>query len=101
VEGRAEAGAIGVTEREARASGRAIRVAELPMSSVARALEVDETPGFMKAIVDLETKQILGSRALASRVARFAALFQIAMMGKLPYMSFGMASSRIRRSLSH
>ena len=34
------------------------------MSYVARALEVDETRGFMKAIVDAETDQILGCAVL-------------------------------------
>src|SRR5439155_28145 len=52
-------GRVGLTETEARAQHRNIRVAKLPMTSVARALEVDETRGFMKAIVDGETKQIL------------------------------------------
>ena len=34
------------------------------MNYVARALEVDETRGFMKAIVDAETGQILGAAVL-------------------------------------
>lgn len=78
-------GAIGMTEREASEAGRPVRVAKLPMSSVARALEVDETRGFMKAIVDAETDQILGARVLGLEGGEIAALFQIAMMGKLPY----------------
>ncbi|HKO15272.1 MAG TPA: FAD-dependent oxidoreductase, partial [Gemmatimonadaceae bacterium] len=78
-------GAIGPTEREVRASGRRIRVARLPMTSVARALEVDETRGFMKAIVDAESGQILGARVLGLEGGEIAALFQIAMLGRLPY----------------
>ena len=78
-------GAVGMTEREARASGRRIRVGKLPMTSVARALEVDETRGFMKAVVDAETGQILGATVLGLEGGETATLFQIAMMGKLPY----------------
>jgi pyruvate/2-oxoglutarate dehydrogenase complex dihydrolipoamide dehydrogenase (E3) component len=78
-------GAIGITEREARASGRNIRIAKLPMSHVARALEVDETRGFMKAIVDADTHRILGARVLGIEGGEIAAIFQVAMMGDLPY----------------
>ncbi len=78
-------GAIGMTEAEAREAGHAIRVARLPMSSVARALEVDETRGFMKAVVDADSRQILGARVLGIEGGEIATLFQIAMMGKLPY----------------
>jgi pyruvate/2-oxoglutarate dehydrogenase complex dihydrolipoamide dehydrogenase (E3) component len=78
-------GAVGITEREARASSRNIRVAKLPMSHVARALEVDETRGFMKAIVDADTQRILGARVLGIEGGEIAAIFQVAMMGDLPY----------------
>jgi pyruvate/2-oxoglutarate dehydrogenase complex dihydrolipoamide dehydrogenase (E3) component len=80
-------GRVGLTETEARAQGRNIRVARLPMTSVARALEVDETRGFMKAIVDAETKQILGAAILGIEGGEVMAALEIAMMGKLPYTS--------------
>ncbi|HEX7981685.1 MAG TPA: mercuric reductase [Gemmatimonadaceae bacterium] len=78
-------GAIGMTEREARQAGKRVRVATLPMSSVARALEVDEARGLMKAVVDADTSEILGARVLGLEGGELTALFQIAMMGKLPY----------------
>ena len=78
-------GRVGVTEAEARKSGKNIRVAKLPMSSVARALEVDETRGFMKAVVDAETKQILGAAVLGLEGGEVMAVLETAMMGKLPY----------------
>jgi pyruvate/2-oxoglutarate dehydrogenase complex dihydrolipoamide dehydrogenase (E3) component len=78
-------GRIGVSETEARAQKRNIRVAKLPMTSVARALEVDESRGFMKAIVDAGTNQILGAAVLGIEGGEVMAAFQIAMMGKLPY----------------
>jgi pyruvate/2-oxoglutarate dehydrogenase complex dihydrolipoamide dehydrogenase (E3) component len=78
-------GRVGLTETEARAAGRHIRVAKMPMSYVARALEVDETRGFMKAIVDADTEQILGCAVLGLEGGEIMAQLQIAMMGNLPY----------------
>jgi pyruvate/2-oxoglutarate dehydrogenase complex dihydrolipoamide dehydrogenase (E3) component len=78
-------GRVGSSETEARKQKRNIRVAKLPMTSVARALEVDETRGFMKAIVDGETNQILGAAVLGIEGGEVMSAFQVAMMGKLPY----------------
>lgn len=78
-------GRIGISEHEARAQGRAIRVAKMPMSYVARALEVDETRGFMKAVVDAESNQILGAAVLGIEGGEIMAQIQLAMMGHLPY----------------
>jgi len=78
-------GRIGLTEKDARAQGRNIRIAKLPMSKVARALEVDETRGFMKALVDGETNQILGAAILGIEGGEIMSAIEIAMMGKLPY----------------
>jgi len=78
-------GRVGLSEADARAQGRKIRVARLPMTSVARALEVDETRGFMKAIVDAESNQILGAAVLGIEGGETMSALEIAMMGKLPY----------------
>jgi pyruvate/2-oxoglutarate dehydrogenase complex dihydrolipoamide dehydrogenase (E3) component len=78
-------GRVGLTEAEARAQNRNIRVAKIPMSYVARALEMDESRGFMKAIVDADTKQILGCAILGIEGGELMAMLQIAMMGKVPY----------------
>ena len=78
-------GRIGLTEQEARAQGRAIRVAKIPMAWVARAVETAESRGFIKAVVDAETRQILGAAVLAVEGGEIMSMLQIAMMGKLPY----------------
>ena len=59
-------GRAGMTEREARASGRALLIGRRPMSRVGRAVEKDETQGFMKVIVDAETRRILGAAILGT-----------------------------------
>jgi len=73
-----------MTEAEARRQGRNIRVAKLPMTAVTRALETGETRGFMKAIVDTETRQILGCTILSIEGGEIMTIIQVAMMGKLP-----------------
>ncbi len=78
-------GRVGVTEREARAQGRDIRVAKLPMRYVARAVEAGETRGFMKAVVDANTGQILGCAILGLEGGEVMAVLQMAMMGNVPY----------------
>ena len=78
-------GRVGMTETEARAQKRNIRVAKLPMTAVARALETGETRGFIKAIVDAETNQILGAAVLGIEGGEVMSAIEIAMMGKLPY----------------
>lgn len=78
-------GRVGLTETEAGAQGRKIRCAKLPMTSVARALEVDETRGFMKAVVDAESNQILGAAVLGIEGGEIMSVLETAMMGRLPY----------------
>jgi pyruvate/2-oxoglutarate dehydrogenase complex dihydrolipoamide dehydrogenase (E3) component len=57
-------GRVGMTETEARATGRKLLIGRRPMGRVARAVERDETQGFMKVIVDSETKRIVGATIL-------------------------------------
>lgn len=78
-------GRVGMSEQEARERGLNVRVARMPMSSVARALEVDESRGFMKAVIDADTRQILGCAVLGIEGGEVMAMVEIAMMGKLPY----------------
>jgi pyruvate/2-oxoglutarate dehydrogenase complex dihydrolipoamide dehydrogenase (E3) component len=86
-------GRVGLSEREARAQGRnpstgsgqRICVAKIPMTWVARVLEVDETRGFLKAIVDADTDQILGAAILGIEGGEIMTVLQMAMMGQVPY----------------
>jgi pyruvate/2-oxoglutarate dehydrogenase complex dihydrolipoamide dehydrogenase (E3) component len=78
-------GRVGMTEREAKAQNLAIRVAKLPMSAVIRAIETGETRGFMKAVVDAHSGQILGCAVLGSEGGEIMTMIQVAMLGKLTY----------------
>jgi pyruvate/2-oxoglutarate dehydrogenase complex dihydrolipoamide dehydrogenase (E3) component len=76
-------GRVGMSERDARAQGREIRVAKLPMSAVIRALETGDTRGFMKAVIDAGSGQILGCAVLGSQGGEIMSVIQVAMLGKL------------------
>ncbi len=78
-------GRVGLTEREAHEQDRNVRVAKMPMSHVARALEMDETRGFMKAVVDADTQQILGSAVLGVEGGEIMSMMHIAMLGEVPF----------------
>jgi pyruvate/2-oxoglutarate dehydrogenase complex dihydrolipoamide dehydrogenase (E3) component len=78
-------GRVGLTETEANERGLRIRVGKLPMAYVARAIEMSETRGFIKAVVDAESNQILGCSVLGVEGGELMAMFEIAMMGSVPY----------------
>ena len=79
-----ELGRVGVSEEEAKARGLNYQVVSMPMTHVARALEVDETRGFMKAVIDADSKQILGCAILGIAGGEIMSQLQIAMMGNVP-----------------
>jgi pyruvate/2-oxoglutarate dehydrogenase complex dihydrolipoamide dehydrogenase (E3) component len=57
-------GRAGMTEAEVRKSGRKALIGARPMTRVSRAVEKGETQGFMKVLVDAESRQILGAAIL-------------------------------------
>jgi pyruvate/2-oxoglutarate dehydrogenase complex dihydrolipoamide dehydrogenase (E3) component len=57
-------GRAGMTEAEVRKAGRPALIATMAMEDVSRAYEKGETKGFMKILVDTDTKQILGASLL-------------------------------------
>ena len=59
-------GRVGMTEAEARKSGRNCLIGGIQMSRVGRAIERGETEGFMKVLVDADSRQILGASILGA-----------------------------------
>jgi len=57
-------GRIGMTEAQVRASGRKALIATRTMQRISRTREKGEANGFMKILVDAETKRILGASIL-------------------------------------
>ena len=59
-------GRVGMTEAQARATRPAAADGKRPMTRVGRAVEKGETQGFMKVVVDAETRKILGAAILGT-----------------------------------
>lgn len=57
-------GRAGMNEQEAKKSGRKVLAAKMPMKRVGRAREAGETQGFMKVLVDADSKELLGASLL-------------------------------------
>lgn len=80
-----QVGRIGITETEAEEQGLDYLVAKLPMKNVSRAIETGETQGFMKAVVDKASGQILGATIIGEQGGEIMTILQMAMMGKITY----------------
>jgi pyruvate/2-oxoglutarate dehydrogenase complex dihydrolipoamide dehydrogenase (E3) component len=78
-------GRAGLTEAEARKTGRQILIGKRPMTRVARAVEKGETQGFMKVVVDADTKEILGAAILGVGGDEAVHCLLDAMYAKAPY----------------
>jgi len=78
-------GHIGLSETEAKKQKLNYKVAKLPMAYVARAIETGDTRGFMKAIVDADTRLILGATILGAEGGETMTILQMAMMGGITY----------------
>jgi pyruvate/2-oxoglutarate dehydrogenase complex dihydrolipoamide dehydrogenase (E3) component len=57
-------GRVGMTEADVRKSGRRVLVGKIAMEDVSRAFERGETEGFMKMLIDADTREILGASFL-------------------------------------
>jgi pyruvate/2-oxoglutarate dehydrogenase complex dihydrolipoamide dehydrogenase (E3) component len=57
-------GRAGMTEAEASKAGKRVLIGKRPMTRVSRAREQGETQGFMKVLVDADSKELLGAAIL-------------------------------------
>jgi len=78
-------GRAGMTEAEVRRSGRRALVARVNMEDISRAFEKGETEGFMKMLVDAESKQILGASFLGTSGDEVVHCILDLMYAKAPY----------------
>jgi pyruvate/2-oxoglutarate dehydrogenase complex dihydrolipoamide dehydrogenase (E3) component len=78
-------GRAGMTEKEARRKRIKALVARMPMEDVGRAYERSETQGFMKIIVDAESKQMLGAALLGIEGDEIVQGLLDMMYAKAPY----------------
>jgi pyruvate/2-oxoglutarate dehydrogenase complex dihydrolipoamide dehydrogenase (E3) component len=78
-------GRAGMTEAEARRTGKRILIAKRPMTRVGRAVEKGETEGFMKIVVDADSRQILGAALLGTGCDEVVHTLLDVMYAKAPY----------------
>jgi pyruvate/2-oxoglutarate dehydrogenase complex dihydrolipoamide dehydrogenase (E3) component len=78
-------GRVGMTLAEARHSGRRVLVGERPMTRAARAVEKGETQGFMRILVDGDSKEILGASLLGTGCDEVVHTLLDLMYAKAPY----------------
>jgi pyruvate/2-oxoglutarate dehydrogenase complex dihydrolipoamide dehydrogenase (E3) component len=78
-------GRIGMTEAEVRKTGKPALLSTLAMERVSRAKERGETTGFMKILVDRDSKQILGASFLGLAGDEVIHCVLDAMYAKAPY----------------
>jgi pyruvate/2-oxoglutarate dehydrogenase complex dihydrolipoamide dehydrogenase (E3) component len=76
-------GRVGLSENEAKEKGLNYEVEVLPICDTARGIESGEETGFLQAIVEKETGEILGGAFLARDGGELISLLQTAMMGHL------------------
>jgi pyruvate/2-oxoglutarate dehydrogenase complex dihydrolipoamide dehydrogenase (E3) component len=84
-------GRIGMTEHEARAAGRPLLIGRRPMTRVGRAVEKGETLGFMKIVVDAETRKILGAAILGTGGDEAVQCITATMYAGMPYTTLAHA----------
>lgn len=84
-------GRVGMNEAEARASGRKVLVGKRPMTRVGRARERGETHGFIKVMVDADTKEILGAAILGIEGDEVVHSIADVMYAKAPYTTISRA----------
>jgi pyruvate/2-oxoglutarate dehydrogenase complex dihydrolipoamide dehydrogenase (E3) component len=78
-------GRAGLTETQARKSTRNLLIGQRPMTRVGRAVEKGETNGFIKILVDGDSKQILGAAILGTGGDEVIHCLLDLMYAKAPY----------------
>ena len=78
-------GRVGMTEAEVRKTGEPALISTMPMEDVSRAFGKGETKGFMKILVDRESKQILGASFLGLAGDEVVHCILALMYAKAPY----------------
>lgn len=80
-----ELGRVGLTEEQARKQGFDVLVAKMPASKVPRSNTSGEAKGLLKAVIDQDTKRILGCSLLCHSAGEVMSVVQMAMLAQLPY----------------
>ncbi|MDB4985633.1 MAG: Dihydrolipoyl dehydrogenase [Myxococcaceae bacterium] len=78
---------IGLSERQARRDNIAVRIVSLQAGEILRTRTTGETRGFLKALVDEHSDEILGFTMFGADAGQVLAAVQTVMNNKLPYQT--------------
>lgn len=76
---------VGLNEKTAKEKGIRYKVNTLSVAAIPRARIVKQTDGLLKALIDPDTKEILGCTLLCAESSEMINTVRIAMEAKLPY----------------
>ncbi|MCA1753847.1 MAG: mercuric reductase [Spirochaeta sp.] len=76
---------VGMSTAQARDSGRNVLEATRQMSAINRAREKDETQGFIRLLVDGDTKKLLGATVFGVGGDEIIGMLALAIQAELPY----------------
>jgi pyruvate/2-oxoglutarate dehydrogenase complex dihydrolipoamide dehydrogenase (E3) component len=80
-------GRVGMNMAQAKQSGRKLLVGKMQMARVGRAVETGETQGFMKVLVDADSKELLGAAMLGLNGDEVVHSILDMMYARVPYTS--------------
>lgn len=78
-------GRAGLTEAEARQAAKQVLLGKMPMKRIGRAREAGETQGFMKVLVDADSRELLGAAILGLNGDEVVHALLDVMYAKRPY----------------
>ena len=78
-------GRVGMTENDARLQGRKVKIGRFEMKGNGKAKELGETQGFIKVVVDADSRKLLGAAILAEEAAELVHLYVELMNADAPY----------------
>lgn len=76
---------VGLNEKRAKEKGVEYQVVTMPAAGIPRARIVEQTEGYLKALVDPKTKEILGCTLFCAESSEVINVVRVAMEAKLPY----------------
>ena len=76
---------VGLNEKMAKEKGLEYKVVSMPAAGIPRARIVEQTEGLLKALVDPNTKEILGCTLFCAESSEMINVVRVAMEAKLPY----------------
>ena len=79
---------IGLTEKEAQEQGLPIAVKEIPVAAMPRGHVNADLRGAFKAVVNTETKEIVGATIFSAGAQQIINILTVAMDNKIPYTYF-------------